>query len=101
MNNVGCYIIYSQKLDRYYIGACQSNLSERIEKHNRSFYGKQKYTSISDDWVLFLFIKAENYPHAIRIERKIKRMKSRKYIENIKKYAETNRLFPTVIHLSQ
>lgn len=88
MQDIGCYIIYSKKIDSYYIGACQDNLVSRIEKHNMSFYGNEKYTSISNDWVLYLFIKAENYPHAIRIERKIKKMKSRKYIENLKKYAE-------------
>ena len=81
-----CYILFSQKLNRFYVGACRDNLTERIEKHNNHFYGKQSFTAVANDWSLFLAIQVNNYSHAIRLERKIKAMKSSKYIHNLKKY---------------
>ncbi|WP_299902383.1 GIY-YIG nuclease family protein [uncultured Aquimarina sp.] len=85
---IGCYILYSKKVNKYYIGVTQENLSERIDKHNNGFYGKKSYTIIDNNWTLYLFIPAANHQQALAIERKIKSMKSRKYIENLKKYPE-------------
>ena len=85
---IGCYILYSKKISKYYTGACQQSLSDRIHKHNISFYGKKHYTAITNDWVLYLFIPTTTYNQAIVIERKIKSMKSKTYIQNLKKYPE-------------
>ncbi|WP_242610685.1 GIY-YIG nuclease family protein [Aquimarina brevivitae] len=85
---IGCYILSSQKINKFYIGACQENLNQRIQKHNTSFYGKKSYTSITNDWTLYLFIPTKTYTQAIAIEQKIKAMKSRTYIQNLKKYPE-------------
>jgi putative endonuclease len=85
---VGCYIIFSNKLNKFYIGATQDEVSLRIEKHNLGIYGKHRFTSTADDWKLFLFISARDYAHAIRIERKVKSMKSSTYIRNLAKYQE-------------
>jgi putative endonuclease len=82
------YILFSQSLNRFYIGACQESLLERIDKHNTHFYSGKHFTSAAKDWELFLKIHTESYPHAIRLERKIKSMKSSKYIFNLKKYPE-------------
>lgn len=84
----GCYIIFSSKLCRYYISATQEDLSQRILKHNESTYGAHHFTSRSSDWELYLFIPTSDYTHAVRIERKIKSMKSCIYIENLQKYPE-------------
>ena len=86
--NAFCYILHSAQLDRFYIGATQSNLEERILKHNQQRYGTHRYTAPADDWMLFLKIPADDYAHAIRIERKIKSMKSSKFIRNLAKYPE-------------
>jgi len=83
-----CYIIYSEKLTKFYTGACQDNLEQRILKHNTHAYGKNRFTSNSNDWKLFIKIKTADYAHAIRLERKIKSMKSSHYIKNLKKYPE-------------
>ena len=85
---VGCYIIFSSKLNKFYIGATQEDVSLRIMKHNLSAYGKHRFTSDADDWELFLFISALDYAHAIRMERKVKSMKSTTYIRNLAKYPE-------------
>jgi putative endonuclease len=85
---VGCYIIFSEKLNKFYIGATQEDVYLRIEKHNLSKYGKQRFTSTAEDWKLFLFIPSKDYSHAIRLERKIKAMKSTKYYRNLVKFPE-------------
>ncbi|WP_084426805.1 GIY-YIG nuclease family protein [Aequorivita capsosiphonis] len=82
------YILYSQKLDSFYIGACHEDLSIRIINHNNGRYGRHRFTSRASDWVLFLQFEVGSYAHAIRLERKIKSMKSRKYIMNLSKYPE-------------
>jgi putative endonuclease len=42
------YIIYSEKIDRYYVGQTE-NVEERLLSHSA---GISPYTSISDDWKL-------------------------------------------------
>ncbi len=84
----GCYILHSEYLGKFYIGATQVDVNQRIEKHNNSSYGKNRFTSVTRDWKLFLFIPTINYTHAIRIERKIKSMKSSKYIQSLKSFPE-------------
>jgi putative endonuclease len=88
MPDICCYIIYSANLNKFYIGACQESISERIKKHNEHAYGTHRFTAATDDWDIFLRIEANDYSQAIRIERKIKSMKSKVYIQNLKKYPE-------------
>ena len=84
---IGCYIIHSQKLNRFYIGAT-TDFESRLEKHISHFHGNNRFTSTATDWELFLFIPTNEYSHAVRLERKIKSKKSAVYIQNIKKYSE-------------
>jgi putative endonuclease len=79
-----CYILYSAQLDKYYIGET-TDLSNRIEMHNIGF---SSFTSKVNDWKLYLAIKCTDRPLALKIEAHIKRMKSRKYIENLKRFPE-------------
>jgi putative endonuclease len=83
-----CYILHSATLNKFYIGACQENLTERIKKHNTKFYDGKNFTKAASDWTLFIKIKASDFSQAVRIERKIKAMKSSKYINNLLKYPE-------------
>jgi len=83
-----CYIIYSEKLKKHYIGACHEDLESRIAKHNSHDYGDHRYTAKADDWKLLLSIVCDSYPQAIRIEKHIKNMKSSIYINNLVKYPE-------------
>ena len=82
----GCYILYSKKLGKFYIGAIQEDVASRIKKHNEAAYGKHRFTAKSNDWELFLFIETQDYSHAVRIERKIKPMKSLVYLRNLAAY---------------
>ena len=80
------YILFSKKLDRYYTGSCK-DLSYRIGQHlNKEFVNS--FTAKADDWELFFFVDDLLQSHARLIEEHIKRMKSRTYIENLKKYPE-------------
>ena len=85
-----CYIIYSQSLNRYYVGETE-NIDLRISQHNSGFY-KSAFTSKAKDWELFHFIECADRRQARLIEAHIKKMKSRKYIENLKKYPEISNL---------
>jgi len=71
------YIIYSQKLDRYYVGYT-SDLDSRIAEHNT---GISSYTSKAADWIMKYHEKFTSREEAMAIERIIKSKKSRRYIE--------------------
>ena len=83
-----CYIIFSHKINKFYVGATHQDPQQRLLKHNQGFYGKNRFTAVTNDWELFLIIPACDYAHAIRIERKIKAMKSAKYIRDLKSNPE-------------
>jgi len=83
-----CYILHSSSLNRFYIGATQDSIENRIEKHNLHSHGNHRFTAATNDWELYLLISVSDYSHAIRIERKIKSMKSSSYIRNLEKYPE-------------
>jgi putative endonuclease len=80
-----CYVIYSKLLDKYYTGYT-SNIDERLLLHNNGHFGGKSYTHKATDWEIFLLIPCSSIAQAISIESKIKRMKSRRYIESLKKY---------------
>ena len=80
-----CYILYSPKLDSYYIGMSQEQIADRISKHNTSFYGAH-YTSKTSDWELYHIIKCVTISQAMKIEKHIKKMKSIIYLKNLKKF---------------
>ena len=83
-----CYILHSETLNKFYIGATNDEIEKRVLKHNAHSYGSHRFTAKANDWKLYLYFETKTYDHAIRIERKIKSMKSSKYIRNIKKYPE-------------
>jgi putative endonuclease len=80
------YILFSEKLNRFYTGSCE-DLSYRIEQHfNKDF--NNSFTAKTDDWELFFFVDNLHYAQARLIEQHIKNMKSKVYIQNLKKYPE-------------
>ena len=73
------YIIYSNKIDQYYIGQTE-NIENRLYRHNNN---GSKSTKKANDWVL---IYTEEFPTrvlAVNREAEIKKKKSRVYIENL------------------
>jgi putative endonuclease len=74
MKDICCYILFSETLSKFYTGACQKSLEERMAKHNTHFYGNRRFTAAASDWEFFLRIDAADYPHAFRLGRKINKM---------------------------
>ena len=73
------YILYSTKLDKYYVGACTES-GRRLYEHN---IGHSKFTSLGAPWKLLYKEEFETLQEAKSRELKIKKMKSRKYIESL------------------
>ncbi|HEX7458083.1 MAG TPA: GIY-YIG nuclease family protein, partial [Ginsengibacter sp.] len=83
------YILYSEKLDKYYIGSCIDIVERFLEHLNKKY--SDSYTAKANDWILYYSINDLKYKQARLIENHIKKMKSRKYIENLKMYAEISK----------
>jgi len=71
------YIIYSQKLDRFYTGYT-TDLDKRLQEHNS---GMSSFTAKASDWIIRYQQAFELREQAQKREREIKRKKSRRYIE--------------------
>ena len=80
------YILFSKKVNSYYIGET-SDLPNRLIWHNNREFQKV-YTKIADDWELFFVINCNNSIQARKIEIHNKAMKSKIYIENLNRYPE-------------
>ncbi|MBF04195.1 MAG: excinuclease ABC subunit C [Flavobacterium sp.] len=79
------YILYSKKLNRYYIGYT-SDFDLRLEFHKNTT--TRKFTYNATDWILFLKIDCATKKQALSIEKHIKNMKSKTYIQNLLQYPE-------------
>ena len=73
------YILHSEKLDKFYVGACL-DLTRRIYEHN---IGHSKFTSLGIPWIVVYTEEYPDLPTAKTREMAIKKMKSRKYIERL------------------
>ncbi len=73
------YILYSGKLDRYYIGYT-SDVQDRLLKHNRMSKG---YTSRGIPWDLVYTELFKDKKSAILRERQLKKWKNRERIESL------------------
>ena len=71
------YIIYSKRLDKYYVGYTEDILV-RLTQHNT---GISTFTSKATDWELKYKEEFIDRNNAYKRESEIKRKKSRKYIE--------------------
>jgi putative endonuclease len=73
------YILFSQSKDRYYIGYSH-NCEERLIEHN---LGATPSTRPGRPWIIAYKEEFPDKSSAIRRELEIKRMKSKKYIDNL------------------
>ncbi len=80
------YIIYSTRIDQFYIGSCL-DMKQRLEQHLNKSY-QVGFTHRADDWNIFYLKENIEYQTARKIEEHIKRMKSKKYIHDLKKHPE-------------
>ena len=80
------YILFSEKLNRFYIGYT-SDLDIRLNLHLNGEHSR-KFTYKADDWKLFFSMEWSSKKQALAIEKHIKAMKSKTYILNLSKYPE-------------
>ena len=71
------YILYSEKLDKYYYGS-SDDVEKRLIKHLENHKG---FTGQAKDWELVYTEEYEALSEARHRELQVKRKKSRKYIE--------------------
>jgi putative endonuclease len=76
------YILYSEKLKRFYTGTTD-NLEQRIIEHNSGSYSNS-YTTKGIPWILFLKIECSSSQQAYNLEKFIKQMKSVPFIKRLK-----------------
>jgi putative endonuclease len=74
------YILYSLKLDGYYIGHTCGPMDERLRKHLSNHCG---FTGRAKDWQIVYVEDFPNKSSAYGREIEMKRWKSRKKIENL------------------
>ncbi len=67
------YILFSTKMNKYYIGYTGDELNERIRKHNSNHKG---FTGHNGDWVLKYQELYSSKVEAIKREQQIKNWKS-------------------------
>ena len=80
------YILHSEKLDRFYTGSCL-DLGKRLLEHQTKI-DTSSFTAKANDWKLFFCIENLKYKQARKIESHINEMRSKKYMEDLKKYPE-------------
>ena len=73
------YIIYSEKIDRYYTGVTD-DIEWRLERHNQ---GWGRYTKRGIPWAVVYSEEYNNKSDALKRECEIKARKSKKYIESL------------------
>ncbi len=75
------YILYSLSIDRYYVGY-SGDPWKRLEQHNTNT--AEKYTGKTKDWQLRAVFKVNgSESDAMKLERFIKKQKSRNLIERM------------------
>jgi putative endonuclease len=80
INMAYTYILYSEQLDRYYIGSTRDLPEDRLRRHLSDHKG---FTSKSKDWEIVYLEFHQEYISAHKRELQIKSWKSRKMIEKL------------------
>ena len=75
------YILHSKTLNRYYVGETP-NTEIRLEQHLEHYFPKS-FTKSAEDWEMIFSKECADRKDAIYLERFIKRMKSKKFIQRI------------------
>lgn len=75
------YILYSARLDKYYVGRSE-NVELRLTFHNNPIESR-KFTARGTPWQLRMTIPCQTKAQSIRMEKRIKQKKSRKFIESL------------------
>ncbi len=72
------YIIWSEKLSRFYVGSTQ-NLKNRLDEHN---CGEGNFTSKGIPWKLIWTTELEKRADVVELENRIKKRGIKRFLEN-------------------
>ena len=72
------YILYSERKCKYYTGSCE-NIHIRLEQHNN---GLSHYTKIGIPWKLVKLLETENRTEALKLENKIKKRGTQRFLND-------------------
>ena len=86
--NFFVYALYSAKLDVVYIGQTK-DLDKRLSDHKK---GYSKYTSRSDDWIMFYSEDCDSRANAMLREGELKSSKGRRFLRKLYEQNEANRI---------
>ncbi|WP_347216342.1 GIY-YIG nuclease family protein [Chryseobacterium sp.] len=75
-----CYILYSESLDKYYIGHSCEDIQERLRKHLSNHTG---FTAKAKDWIIVHKESFCSKIEAYKREREIKAWKSKSKITKL------------------
>ncbi|MGF1556570.1 GIY-YIG nuclease family protein [Paucihalobacter sp.] len=75
------YILYARSVDKFYVGE-SPDVAQRLSLHENHHF-KRAFTKIADDWEIKLEFQCQNREDALFLEKFIKRMKSKKFIQKI------------------
>lgn len=75
------YILHSKSNSKYYVGETH-DIQERILKHNQHLYSNS-FTKIANDWQLVLTFNCIDRNDALYLEKFIKKMKSKVFVDKI------------------
>jgi putative endonuclease len=76
------YILFSQSLDKYYVGSTSMDVNQRLRRHLSDHKG---FTAKAKDWVIVYSEDFDDLPAARKREMQIKKWKSRTLIEKLVK----------------
>ena len=79
------YILQSEAADKFYIGQT-SEIQERLIRHNEG--EADKFTLRYRPWSVFHTISCSSRKQARMVEAHLKRMKSKKYLRNLKEHPQ-------------
>jgi putative endonuclease len=74
------YILFSNTINKYYVGFTADDMQERLRKHNSNHKG---FTGRKADWVVVYKELFSTKAAALKREKEIKKWKSRKMIEQL------------------
>jgi putative endonuclease len=76
------YILFSQSLDKYYVGSTSMDVNQRLRRHLSDHKG---FTAKAKDWVIVYSEDFDDLSTARKREMQIKKWKSRTLIEKLVK----------------
>jgi putative endonuclease len=81
LNMCFTYILFSESLNKYYVGSCE-DLKRRIDRHGKD---SSKFTGRANDWKLIKYFEFQTKSEAIKLEMKIKKRGIKRYLDSLEK----------------